>query len=76
LNEDHKNVGYMKGLKCPDCGNADELRVQCEIVVVFTDIQIVIVSNEFDYTENSHTLCPVCEFEGPLERFTNGEDYR
>jgi predicted RNA-binding Zn-ribbon protein involved in translation (DUF1610 family) len=74
--DEPKNIGHMRGLKCPGCGNNDELRVYCEVVVKFTDVRLEIMSSEFDYTDNSYTLCPVCEFEGPLERFNNGADYR
>jgi len=73
--EREMNTNCLEGLRCPNCGNEDELLVRAEMWVSLTDDGTDPFANStkhrggVEYDENSDAACPECDYEGALKDF-------
>jgi hypothetical protein len=66
------NENCLEGIKCPDCGNEDEFRIEAVIVCQVTDDGSEPIGDHY-WDEKSYCHCPVCEKDGKLAEFINDE---
>lgn len=65
-----KNENVLEGMACPACGQEDEFRVVAETTVTLTDDGSEdACGSTHTWGDESWTLCPACETEGPWESF-------
>ena len=62
------NTNCLEGIRCPQCGNEEEFRIEALVVCKVTDDGAE-ATGEFDWHDKSWCLCPKCEKEGDLEEF-------
>jgi hypothetical protein len=64
------NTNCLAGLACPRCGNADRLRIVARIMADVTDDGAEMVhGSEMSWDNDSLTVCPKCDHDGPLTQF-------
>jgi hypothetical protein len=63
------NENCLEGIKCPDCGQDQEFRIQANAVFVVTDSGTDSCS-DVSWDEQSHILCSECERSGTVGEFS------
>jgi Zn ribbon nucleic-acid-binding protein len=64
------NHNCLEGLRCPDCGNADRLRIVARIMADVTDDGAEMAhGSQMDWDDDSMAVCPECDHDGPLAGF-------
>lgn len=62
------NTNCLDGLRCPKCGQEDQLKIVALITCVVTDEGSEAVGCH-DWDQDSPTTCPECVFSGKLKDF-------
>ena len=62
------NTNCLEGIRCPECGQEDEFRIEGRTVFEVTDDGTG-DHGDVEWDEDSYVLCPSCEFEGKLGHF-------
>ena len=68
------NTNCLEGIRCPDCGNEDEFRIECHVVMKVTDDGVMDSAGDVEWDEDSWCFCPQCEREGKLALFRVEEE--
>lgn len=64
------NQNCLEGLRCPDCGNADRLRIVARVMADVTDDGAEMAhGSQLDWDDDSLAVCPECDHDGPLAGF-------
>jgi hypothetical protein len=67
------NENCLKGIRCPQCGNQDRFLIVARIMVDVTDAGADIANGPgMEWDEDSLTICPECDRDGPLREFRGG----
>jgi hypothetical protein len=62
------NDNCLEGLRCPRCGQEDQLLITAMITCVVTDDGSEPVGDHY-WDDDSVTRCPGCGYQGTLEAF-------
>lgn len=67
------NMNCLEGIACPQCGNEDRMMIAARVVADVTDEGADVApsryGNGFEWDDESHCRCPVCDRNGPLGAF-------
>ena len=66
------NTNCLEDIKCPECGNDSEFRIESTGIATVTDDGADITGDLF-WDENSFAHCPRCEREGKVADFREGQ---
>ena len=67
------NTNCLEGVRCPQCGNQDEFRIEVVAVCKVTDDSAEI-TGDLEWTDDSWCYCPKCDNEGILGKFRDQDD--
>src|SRR3954469_16394959 len=67
------NTNCLADIKCPQCGNEDNFRIEAVIVCHVTDEGSEPVGDHF-WDKDSFCHCPECELDGKLSDFFVAEE--
>lgn len=62
------NTNCLQGLRCPECGQGEHLKIAAMVTCHVTDEGSEAIGDH-DWGFDSHTECPDCGFEGKLRAF-------
>lgn len=66
-----KNTNCLEGIRCPECGQEDEFKIEVTTVMLVTDDGTEVDRYaETEWTDASYILCPECERFGKVAEFT------
>lgn len=63
------NVNCLEGIKCPQCGQEDEFRIEVVKTLKVTDSGTEDLGGEEYWDKDSWCHCPACEREGKVKEF-------
>jgi len=70
-----RNVNCLQGLRCPRCGQQDELLVWAKVCVSLTDdgtdpfADSLKMHGDVEYDNSSTTQCPDCDYQDTMLSF-------
>jgi Zn ribbon nucleic-acid-binding protein len=67
------NTNILEGVRCPQCGNEDEFRIEALVVCTVTDDSAE-ATGDLEWTDESWCLCPRCEHAAKLAEFRVPEE--
>lgn len=66
-----KNTNCLMDMRCPRCGNDDELRIVVSGIASVTDDGMTLVGDT-EWDGGSFCQCPVCDHDGIAHDFLTG----
>ncbi|MGC4089430.1 MAG: hypothetical protein QM756_16385 [Polyangiaceae bacterium] len=63
------NTNCLRGVRCPECGNAETFYIEIPLVATVTDEGVQDVSGEHYWDEGSFARCAECDEGGLMSRF-------
>lgn len=63
------NTNCLAGMKCPECGNEESLRIETKITVDVTDDGAEPIDGDYEWDEDSPAHCPECGESGVVADF-------
>lgn len=63
------NTNCLEGIKCPECGQEDEFRIEVVMTAKVKDEGVADVSGDTYWDKDSWCYCPQCEREGKVKEF-------
>jgi Zn ribbon nucleic-acid-binding protein len=65
-----KNTNCLRGMKCPECGQEDSLKIQATCIFTVTDDGTEDEGYGHDWKNTSYCECPDCGHHGTVADFT------